>query len=130
MSQPKARTGPSIVLVVVSILLVILGFYTLQLGIFNLDGGRVELAALYFFVAIMSLGFVSFSVMRVRRGYSASYLAPIKVLSIVRCPQCSFKQIKNFAIGDYVFKTAGKCSQCGTGELFINGIYTEGLGRR
>ncbi len=125
MSKPKPRSGPSIVLVIVSILLVIVGFYTLQLGAFAFGNRQLDTAALYILVAILSLGFVTFSVLRVRRGYSVSYLTPHKVLSIVKCPQCSFKQIKNFAIGDYVFKTEGKCSQCGTGSLFIDGIFGE-----
>lgn len=130
MSQPKPRSGPSIVLVIISILLVIVGFYTLQLGAFAYQSGQLEVATLYILVAVMALGFVTFSVLRVRRGYNISYLAPNKVMSIVRCAQCSFKQIKNFTMGDYVFKTMGTCSQCQTGSLSITGIYQEDLKRR
>jgi|SRR6266568_5224722 len=51
--------------------------------------------------------------------------APNRVFEIVKCKQCSFKQIKNFALGDYVTKTLGLCTQCNTANLFIDGIYGE-----
>ncbi len=80
---------------------------------------------LYTSVAFLAFAYVSFSVLRVRRSYSITGFPPGKVMSIVRCAQCSFKQIKNFTLGDYVYKTVGQCTQCGSPSLFINGIYTE-----
>jgi hypothetical protein len=77
-------------------------------------------------IAVLALTFVFLSFTRMRRGVRIGAYTPPKVLSIVKCGQCSFKQIKNFALGDFVFKTLGKCTQCTTGDLSINGIYTEG----
>ena len=114
---------------IISVVLVILGFYTIEVG-FALYQTQPDIATLYFTVGFLSLGLVLFSILRVRRGLVMTRGIPNKVLSIVLCPQCSFKQIKNFAMGDYVFKTEGKCSQCGAGSLYINGIYTEDLRRR
>jgi len=51
-------------------------------------------------------------------------------MSIVKCPQCSFKQLKNFSVGDYVFKKLGMCTQCGVASLSITGIYYDGPTRR
>ena len=70
-------------------------------------------------------GFVAFSLMRVRRSFALANPAPNRVFEIVKCKQCTFKQIKNFALGDYVAKTLGLCTQCNTANLFIDGIYGE-----
>ncbi len=129
MSQPRPRSGPSIGVMLISIVLIIIAFYTLNLALstFSTD---VTLATLYFTVAVLSFGFVVLSVFRVRRGYALANPAPLKVMSIVKCPQCSFKQIKNFAVGDYIFKRLGMCTQCGVANLSITGIYYDGPTRR
>ena len=129
MAQPRPRSGPSIGVMLISIVLIIIAFYTLNLALstFSTD---VTLATLYFTVAVLSFGFVILSVFRVRRGYALANPAPLKVMSIVKCPQCSFKQIKNFAVGDFVFKKLGMCTQCGVASLSITGIYYDGPTRR
>ncbi len=129
MSQPRPRSGPSIGVMLISIVLIIIAFYTLNLALstFSTD---VTLATLYFTVAVLSFGFVVLSVFRVRRGYALANPAPLKVMSVVKCPQCSFKQIKNFAVGDYIFKRLGMCTQCGVANLSITGIYYDGPTRR
>jgi hypothetical protein len=128
-SQPRPRSGPSIGVMLISIVLIIVAFYTLNLALstFSTD---VTLATLYFTVAVLSFGFVVLSVFRVRRGYALANPAPLKVMSVVKCPQCSFKQIKNFAVGDYIFKRLGMCTQCGVANLSITGIYYDGPARR
>jgi hypothetical protein len=114
----------------ISIVLIIVAFYTLNLSLGAFNTGDVTLGTLYFTVAVLSFGFVVLSVFRVRKGYSLANPAPLKVMSIVKCPQCSFKQIKNFAVGDYVFKNLGMCTQCGVAPLSITGIYYDGPTRR
>ncbi len=109
-----------------------LAIYTFNQGLNSLQtpGGDQSSALLYLSVTVISFGLVALTVLRVRRGYtSGGGLAP-KVLSVIRCAQCSFKQIKSFAIGDYVFKAEGRCNQCGNESLFINGIYAEDLRKR
>ena len=129
MSQPRPRSGPSIGVMLISIVLIIIAFYTLNLALSTFSSD-VNLATLYFTVAVLSFGFVVLSVFRVRRGYALANPAPLKVMSIVKCPQCSFKQIKNFAVGDFVFKKLGMCTQCGVASLSITGIYYDGPTRR
>ena len=129
MSQPRPRSGPSIGVLLISIALIIIAFYTLNLALatFSTD---VTLATLYFTVAVLSFGFVLLSVFRVRKSYALANPAPLKVMSIIKCPQCSFKQIKNFAVGDYIFKNLGMCTQCGVAPLSITGIYYDGPTRK
>ena len=114
----------------VAILLAIIGMVTLNMGISELNAGHFEVALSYLSVTIFAFGFVTFSTLRRRRGYGIPYLTPSKVLSVVRCAQCSFKQIKNFAVGEFVFKAVGNCTQCGNPTLFINEIYAEDVKKR
>ena len=116
----------------VAVLLAIIGIVTLNMGIseLNAGAGHFEAALSYLSVTIFAFGFVTFSTLRRRRGYGTPYTTPSKVLSVVRCAQCSFKQIKNFAIGEFVFKAIGNCTQCGNPTLFINEIYAEDVKKR
>ena len=127
MSQSRPRGGTPIASMLVAILLAIVGIVTLNMGISELNAGRFEAALSYLSVTIFAFGFVTFSTLRRRRGYGTPYLTPSKVLSVVRCAQCSFKQIKNFAIGEFVLKAVGNCTQCGNPTLFINEIYAEDI---
>ena len=111
-----------------ALVLLIIGVVTLNLGLNSLSDGDLPSALLWFSVMIVSLGFVSFSVLRVRRGLLP--LSNTKMLSVVLCTKCSFKQMKNFALGDYVSKQEGKCTQCGNPTLFISGIYSEDLKKK
>jgi hypothetical protein len=103
----------------------IVGLYAIGL-VFNNTITDPNVMILYVTVAVLAFTFVLLSMTRMRRGIRLGMYTPPKVMSVVKCGQCSFKQIKNFAIGDFVFKTLGKCTQCTTGDLSINGIYTEG----
>ncbi len=114
----------------ISIVLVLIGLGALQQGLVSVEANDLQMALLYLSVTVFSFGFVMFTIVRTRRGFAISFLAPNKVLSVIRCAQCSFKQIKNFSLGDYVFKMAGTCTQCGNQTLFINEIYAEDLKKR
>lgn len=128
MASSRPRSGPSVLLLALYVAFAIVGLYALY-GLVQ-TGGSAIIELLYLVVAVLALGFVGFSLMRVRRNYMLANPAANKVFEIVKCPQCSFKQIKNFMMGDYVTKTLGLCSQCNTGNLFIDGIYGESPSRK
>src|SRR5436309_16121516 len=103
----------------------VVGLYTIALALSTPDLDPT-LLILYLTIAVLGFTFVVLSFTRMRRGIRIGAFTAPKVLSVVKCEQCSFKQMKDFALGDFVFTTLGKCTQCTTGELTINGIYTEG----
>jgi hypothetical protein len=124
-SQPKPRSGSSLALTILAAIMAVVGLYFIGL-VFNGQITDPNIAILYGTVAVLAFTFVLLTLTRMRRGIRIGAYSPPKVLSIVKCGQCSFKQIKNFALGDFVFKALGKCTQCNVGDLTINGIYTEG----
>jgi hypothetical protein len=129
-SSGKPQGGSPILRYVLAFIMVAVGVVALNLGLGALSENDVPSALLWFSVVIVTLGFVSFSILRVRRGFSLSPLASTKMLSVVLCSQCSFKQMKNFSLGDFVSKQEGKCTQCGNPTLFISGIFTEDLKKK
>jgi len=128
-STGKPRGGSQVLPTVIALIMIVVGLVTLNLGLQALSSD-LPTAVLYLSVAVVSFGFVSFSFFRFRRGYVLPFLSNSRVLSVVLCSRCTFKQIKNFALGDFVFKQEGRCSQCGNLSLFINGIYSEDLRKR
>ncbi len=136
MAQGKPPGGGSVtVRFVLSLILAFVGLFSLIALLTGydfiqqrkLDDGSMSL---YLSLAFVTFVFVIFNIVRTRRGFSLARVAPSKVLSIVKCTQCSFKQFKNFAFGDYVAKAEGKCSQCGNQTLFVTGIFTEDTKKR
>ncbi len=130
MSSGRPPGGSVILRYALALGMLVIGAVALNLGFGSLNDNDVPSALLWFSVAVVSLGFVSFSLLRVRRGFMLMPLSSIKMLSVVMCTQCTFKQMKNFTIGDYVSKQEGKCSQCGNPTLFISGIYSEDLKKK
>ena len=126
MGSSKPRAGPSILLMVLYLAFAIVGLYALYGLLQANSGGLTVVEVLYAAVAAMAIGFVVFSLARVRRNFALMNPPPNRVYEIVKCPQCSFKQVKNFAVGDYVTKVMGLCTQCNVANLFIDGIYGEG----
>ncbi len=130
MSSGRPTGGSVILRYALALIRVVIGVVALNLGLSSLSDDDVPSALLWFSVVIVTLGFVSFSILRVRRGFSLMPLSSTKMLSVVMCTQCTFKQMKNFSLGDYVSKQEGKCSQCGNPTLFISGIYSEDLKKK
>jgi hypothetical protein len=129
-SSGRPPGGSIILRYALALIMVVVGVVALNLGIGSLNDNDVPGALLWFSIVIVTLGFVSFSILRVRRGFSLMPLSSTKMLSVVICPPHTFKQMKNFALGDYVSKQEGKCSQCGNPTLFISGIYSEDLKKK
>jgi hypothetical protein len=131
LSKPRQSATGSALVYLVAIFLFMVAVLSINVGLnmYLAPNSDVTGSLVYLSVGVVSIGLVGMTILRVRRGSSMAGI-PLKVLSVVRCSQCSFKQIKSFAMGDYVFKTEGRCSQCGNESLFINGIYAEDLRRR
>ncbi len=47
-----------------------------------------------------------------------------KVSTTIECLNCSYKMVRKFERGDYVFKRIGECPKC-RGEMIISSIYRE-----
>ena len=130
MSSGRPQGGSTILRYALALILVVVGVVSLNLGLIAWSDGDTPSALLWFSVVVVTLGFFSFSILRVRRGFSLGPFSNTRILSVVLCSKCSFKQMKNFTLGDYVSKQEGKCTQCGNPTLFISGIFSEDLKKK
>lgn len=48
-----------------------------------------------------------------------------KVMTIIECRKCGFKNTREFQRGDYVFKELEACQKCSEEKQMITGIYKE-----
>jgi hypothetical protein len=47
-----------------------------------------------------------------------------RVLTILECPKCDFKNVRDFQRNDYIFKESGSCQKCNE-TMRITAIYRE-----
>ncbi len=135
MAQGKPpRGGQVTVRFVLSLILAFIGLFSLLAllvpGFDFIFQGKDPGPSLYSSLAFLTFVFVLFNIVRTRRVFSLAAVSPSNVISIVKCTQCSLKQLKNFALGDDVAKSEGKCTQCGNPTLFVSGIFTEDRKKR
>jgi hypothetical protein len=45
--------------------------------------------------------------------------------TVEKCTGCNKISERKFVEGDYVFKTTGKCTACGAGQMMIDKIFGE-----
>lgn len=80
-----------------------------------------------FFVTLLGfslLFFVTYLLLKQLRRKAPIDLKPFNVVSVITCDHCSFKEIKRFEVGDYVFKEIGECPKCKHTRV-ITSIYAE-----
>ncbi len=126
MASQRPRSGLSLATLAVALVLILVALFIVPM----LLGSQLTLYDLYLVGGVVVFGFMALFILRMRRSFALANPAPNRVFEVVKCRQCSFKQIKNFTIGDYVTKTLGMCSQCNVANLFIDGIYGEPPQRR
>ncbi|MCS7097379.1 MAG: hypothetical protein NZ922_00100 [Candidatus Methanomethyliaceae archaeon] len=56
-------------------------------------------------------------------GYKQPQIPIERVLTIIGCKNCDYKEERQFMEGDYIFKELGPCKKC-SGLSYIMGIYS------
>ncbi len=104
----------------------VLGYsvWMLYTGILSMKEGNMESFYYTAFISLIGIMLAVSSLTQIRRRVSILPRLGAKVLTVALCNKCSFKVIRNFTTGDYVFKEAGKCQQCNE-TMYINQIYQE-----
>jgi len=106
--------------------IVVLGYslWMLYSGILSMKEGSMESFYYTVFISMVGILLALSSLMQIRKRVAVLSRVAAKVLTVTLCSKCNFKVMSNFAVGDYVFKEAGKCQQCGE-TMYINQIYQE-----
>ncbi len=110
-------------LVAFSIIVLGSSIWMLSRGILSM---KEDMEGFYYstFIGAMGIMLAASSLIQIRRRVTAAARASLKTLTIVLCEKCGFKMIRNFAVGDYVYREVGKCQQC-DGTAYISQVYQE-----
>lgn len=123
--QTKSASGMYFYLLV-AFSIVVLGYsaWMFYNGLLSMKEGNMESFYYTVFIGLIGVLLAMSSLMQMRRRVSVFSRLGAKVLSVSLCSKCDFKVMRNFAVGDYVLKEAGKCQQCGE-PMYIGQIYQE-----
>jgi len=64
-----------------------------------------------------------FSKNSIMPAISSDTSAPFKVITIVKCSSCDYKEARKFERGYFIFKKIDQCKKCNKGTLYIHNIY-------
>ncbi len=90
-----------------------------------LQGGADESVFFQLALGVFGVSVASYMFLRFRRRMTLIRQAlPSPILTIIECPKCGLKSLRNFIKGDFVFKAVEDCRKCSE-AMVITGIYAE-----
>ena len=124
MQAKSASTVYFYLLIAFSVAVLGYSVWMLYSGILSMKEGSMESFYYTVFISMIGILLALSSLMQIRRRVSVLSRIAAKVLTVTLCGKCGFKAMRNFAVGDYVFKEAVKCQQCGD-TMYVSQIYQE-----
>lgn len=85
-----------------------------------------DLTSSYSFLAIgfFGLALSGYMLLQTRAKPMRALLEMPRVITMLECPKCDFKNIRDFQRGDFIFKENGSCQKCDE-TMKITAIYRE-----
>jgi hypothetical protein len=105
---------------------VVLGIFSLLflwLGFQSFGGENPDQGNLYIVVGTAGLAAIGYMFFRTKA--ISSQKPPVEkaeVVTILECPSCDLKRVRDFQRGDYVYKSDESCTRC-EGIMTITGIH-------
>jgi hypothetical protein len=105
---------------------VVIGIFSLLflgLGFQAYGGENPDQANLY--IVVGTAGFAAIGYMFFRTKAISSQKPPVEtaeVVTILECPSCDLKRVRDFNRGDYVYKDDEPCTRC-EGTMIVTGIH-------
>ena len=118
----KRPLTPMIVLYVIAFGMLSLSAYYIYQALGAYSEGSVDRALFFAIIAFTGIAVTMYMMSTLMRRAKKRIIPP--VMSTIECLKCGFKNIRKFAVGDYVFKTEGSCQKCNE-PMLITAIYTE-----
>jgi len=118
-NEEKEEEKPSylsrLILIILGIIVGIAASYLMYLGI-------SESNFIWLFIGFILLSFVT-SLINIGVRAPPPLGHKYATVSIIKCSKCDYTEIRDFKMGDYVFKEIGECKNC-SGRLYIKTIYS------
>jgi hypothetical protein len=122
-NEPVRRVSSFyLAIILVTFILSLIALYIAFGNIVN----QTDLWSSYSFLAVglFGLALSGYLLMQTRAKPVQKILELPRVLTMLECPNCDFKNVRDFQKGDYVFKDNGPCQKCDN-TMKITGIYRE-----
>jgi len=119
----------SYLMVIFSIIILAWAVWAMYSALNFQQQGNMESFYFYAIASSVAIVLAVSSLMQMRRRILMLQSIAARVLSVVLCSNCSFKVVRAFAEGDFVYKEVGKCQQC-SGTMRVDAIYAEEPARK
>jgi hypothetical protein len=95
----------------------------LWLGFQSFGGDNPDLGNLYIVVGTSGMATIGYMFFRTKAGSSKKPpFEKAEVVTILECPSCDLKRVRDFKRGDYIYKSDEPCTRC-EGTMTIKGIH-------
>ncbi len=122
MGEGKARRI-SIFFITVILVMLVMSLVALILAVETyVTQGNIDVMNTILSVSTIALSIYLLLQMR-KRTLSLDFEA-LKVLTVIQCTKCNYRNVKDFEKGDYILKEVGSCPKC-DGILLIYSIFRE-----
>jgi uncharacterized membrane protein YuzA (DUF378 family) len=114
---------PLIILIVIAAGMVTLSSYYLFRAYLSYREGAMESSIYYAVIGATGIAITVYMTFIMRKR-TVMKKAEVPVLTTTECAKCSYKSLRKFAKGDYVYRTVGTCEKCSE-PMLITAIYAE-----
>lgn len=127
MTQPQVSKTramlPLLILIFIAAGMVVLSSYYLFRAYLSYREGAMESSIYYAVIGATGIAITVYMTFIMRKR-TLTKKAEAPVLTTTECAKCSYKSMRKFAKGDYVYKTVGTCEKCRE-PMLITAIYAE-----
>lgn len=103
----------------------IFSLFSLWMGFQAFSSDNPEHSTYYIFIGTAGLAAIGYMFFRTRAVATTARQpeAPrVDVVTVLECPACNLKRVRDFKRGDYVYKDDEPCTRC-EGQMLITGIH-------
>ncbi len=119
--HPRARVAPSSLMTLFMVL--VLSLAALIYGISILET-YPDIAYIVLLFGFLGTAIAAYALVQMRRRLSKLRIVVPPVTTTIECKKCSFKNVREFQRGDYIFKELEPCQKCND-KMMITAIYRE-----
>ena len=119
--NPRSRISPSALMTLFVVL--VLSLAALVYGISILDQ-YPDIGYIVLLFGFLGAAIATYTLVQIRRRLSKLKIVIPPVTTTIECKKCSFKNVREFQRGDYIFKELEPCQKCND-KMLITAIYRE-----
>jgi len=102
----------------------IFSLFSLWMGFQAFGSDHPEHSTYYIFIGTAGFAAIGYMFFRTKAvtGARKPEAPKVDVVTVLECPSCNLKRVRDFKRGDYVFKDDEPCTRC-EGKMLITGIH-------